>query len=182
MSDRCQSTRNRMTLIGAVHLFLTRRNDILLSRRANTGYYDGWWSVPAGHIEPGEPATTAMIREAHEEIGITILDPDVLTLGHIMHRRSVDTDCTNSERVDFFYTLPCWLYNGNDFGEPVNREPRKCDRLGWFPINALPQDTVPYVRDAITFSYHGRVYSESGWGPPCPRCGSTGTSTSAVVA
>ena len=39
------------TIIPAVHLFLIREKSVLLARRFNTGYCDGNWSVPAGHVE-----------------------------------------------------------------------------------------------------------------------------------
>lgn len=166
--SRCQPDRNRATLVGAVHLILLNPSDeLLLTRRANTGYEDGNYSVPAGHIDPGESATDAMIREASEEIGIT-LHQTSLALAHVMHRRSVGHDCTNSERVDFWFTAAFWD------GEPVNREPHKCDDMTWRPMNRLPANVVRYVRRALEYVQSGVTYSEMGWESPCPQCGSGG--------
>lgn len=164
---RCEPTRNRAHLVGAMHLFLPRNGKILLQRRANTGYLDGHYTVPGGHIEPGESAVYALAREAEEEIGIQVV-PAALTMAHVMHRRSTLTDCGNSERVDFFFTAEWWD------GDITNREPHKCDEVGWYPVTDLPQATIPYVRAAINYHRDGRPYSQQGWNQPCPRCGNTG--------
>lgn len=124
---------------------------MLLLRRANTGFHDGHWSMPAGHVEAGESATTALLREAAEEIGVQI-DPADLTAALTMHRLS-GTD----ERVDFFFTTS--LYTG----QAVNREPDKCDGLRWYEITGLPQEMVPYVRAAIDAHHAGARYAEFGW-------------------
>ncbi|MFC4587328.1 NUDIX domain-containing protein [Sphaerisporangium corydalis] len=37
-----------------LHVILRRGGEILLGRRRNTGFHDGDWHLPSGHIEPGE--------------------------------------------------------------------------------------------------------------------------------
>src|SRR4051794_37365184 len=120
----------------AVHLFLVRDDAILLLRRFNTGYEDGNYSVIAGHLDGGEEVITAAVREADEEAGIRIAPEDV-TIAGVMHRRS------DAERIDFFVVATRWQ------GTIVNREPEKCDELAWFPLDELPMNVVPYVRQAI---------------------------------
>lgn len=120
----------------AVHLFFIHNDQILLSRRANTGYMDGHYSVVAGHIEPGETVIQAAVREAAEEAGVLILPRDTEVVG-VMHRRD------GEERIDFFARIHSWV------GEPVNAEPEKCSDLGWFRLDALPENIVPYVFQAL---------------------------------
>ena len=145
---------SRHAIIPAVHLLLTDPlRGILLLRRANTGYFDRHYSVPAGHIEPGEPARHALAREAGEEIGLH-LDPGDLHCCLTMHRRSGD-----HERVDFFFTAQRWD------GRPRNLEPHKCDDLAWHPADDLPPNMVPYVRAAIECFVQGQPYAEFGWDP-----------------
>lgn len=43
--------------------------DVLLIKRGK-GALAGYWSLPGGHIEPGETARSAALREVREETGI----------------------------------------------------------------------------------------------------------------
>jgi ADP-ribose pyrophosphatase YjhB (NUDIX family) len=123
---------------------------ILLLRRFNTGYEDGKYSVPAGHLDGGEEITSAAIREAKEECGIEI-SPDDLQVVQVMHRKSGD------ERIDFFLTATKWT------GEIVNAEPHKCDELKWVHLDQLPANMIPYVRQAIDNYRAGKWFDSYGW-------------------
>lgn len=134
----------------AVHLFFLRENQILLLRRFNTGYEDGNYSVPAGHVETGETVTRAAIREAMEEVGV-IINPADMQIVHVMNRKSED------ERIDFFVALHKWM------GEATNAEPEKCDEIQWMQLGELPLNTIPYVKHALECFQSGKYYSEFGW-------------------
>lgn len=140
----------RFRLVSAVHLFLLRDGEILLSRRANTGYEDGNWSVPAGHLDGGEEVRVAAAREAAEELGIRVRPTDLGVVG-VMHRRATD------ERVDFFLAATQWD------GEPRNLEPGKCDDVAWFALDRLPDNVVPYVARAIGNGCAGCWFDACGW-------------------
>ncbi len=130
--------KQRFRVALAVHVFLQRGDDILMLRRANTGYADGLLSVPAGHLDGGESVIAAAIREAAEEVGIELTPGDVRV-------------------VDFFVAATGWR------GEIVNNEPHKCAELLWAPLATPPPDTVPYVREAISDYSTGNWFSTSGW-------------------
>ena len=137
----------------AVHICLLRENRILLLRRANTGYEDGNYSVVAGHLDGGESVTQAAIREAHEEVGVHLCPTDLRVVG-IMHRLS------NDERIDFFLVATTWD------GPLANQEPDKCSELRWCPLDALPPNTIPYVRAALENIRQGVWFAEFGWPNP----------------
>lgn len=137
-------------MIASGYLLLIRGGKILMLRRFNTGYSDGWYSLPAGHVDEGETLLENMCREAREEVGLRLL-PNDLKLVHVMHRKS------NDIRMDFFFTT-------NKKGlTPKNMEPHKSDDLSWFPLNKLPTNTIPYIRRAIECYRKKIFYSEFGW-------------------
>jgi 8-oxo-dGTP diphosphatase len=152
MADREEVTSERARYPLAVHLFVLRGGDVLLLRRANTGYEDGRLSLSAGHVELGESVTAAAIREAREEVGLS-LDPRRLRVVGAMYRNSGDG------RVDFF--LSCGLEPADP--APRNLEPEKCSELLWSPLRSPPDDTIAYVRAALANFAAGRWFEEHGW-------------------
>jgi len=134
----------------AVHLFFLRNESVLLLRRVNTGWEDGKYSVPAGHVETGESVIEAAVRESHEEVGICLKTLD-LEVAHVMHRKAEE------ERIDFFLVVKSWT------GEITNKEPHKCDDLSWHPLASLPDNVIPYVRQGLTNYKNGILFTEFGW-------------------
>ena len=142
---------DRFRAVVAVHVLLVRDGQVLLLRRANTGYEDGNYSVPAGHLDGGESATTAAARELREETGLAVAETAFRFAG-VMHRMAEE------ERIDFFFLLDAFE------GEPVNAEPAKCGGLRWARPDDLPDNMVPYVREGIAvFLRGGRRYAQFGW-------------------
>ena len=140
----------RATFPVTVHLLFFRENKILLLRRFNTGFRDGEYSVPAGHLDGNETVIAAAAREAAEEIGVQIEAQDTV-FSSIMHRLEGD------ERVDFFVHIHKWQ------GEPYNAEPEKCDDLLWSNVDLLPANTIPYVRQALQNHLNAIRFDEYGW-------------------
>ncbi|MBL8108992.1 MAG: NUDIX domain-containing protein [Anaerolineales bacterium] len=137
----------RARFLVAVHLFFFREDQILLLRRFNTGFRDGEYSVPAGHLEGGETVKEAGIREGEEEVGVRI-ESENLIFSSVMRRIEDD------ERVDFFFTVNQWE------GELFNAEPEKCDDLRWVDVNALPVNIIPYVKRALMNHHKGIRFDE----------------------
>ena len=140
----------RFKIVPEVYLVLIEDGRLLMLRRFNTGYEDGRYGLVAGHVDGGETLAQAMAREAAEEAGL-VIDPADLVLAHTMHRRAEE------ERLGFFFRTERWQ------GRPVNREPHKCDHLDWFPLDAWPEQTIPYIGAAVTHVLAGRPYSDFGW-------------------
>lgn len=144
----------RFKIAPACYLVLIRDGKILLSRRYNTGYQDGSYGMVSGHLEGNETFRNAMVREALEEAGI-IINPERLKIIHALHR--AHTPDTDAERVDIFMSIDEWE------GEINNSEPDRCDDLDWFPLDQLPESTIPYVRQVIDHIKNDVFYSEWGF-------------------
>ncbi|HEY6736395.1 MAG TPA: NUDIX domain-containing protein [Candidatus Saccharimonadia bacterium] len=141
----------RFMLKACVFLVLRQDDQILMLRRVGTGYMDGQYSLVAGHLDGDERATTATVREAKEEAGITV-DPADLTLVHTCHR--LTRNDPGEERLDLYFECRRWQ------GTIRIAEPDKCDDLGWFPLAQPPANTIPIVHLCLQDIQAGRMYSE----------------------
>ena len=118
-------------------------------RRAGTGFFDGLYSLPGGHVEPWESPRQAAVRELEEETGLQVGIAALDFMG-VVHRLS------DTSRIDFFFKARSWG------GDPQLREPDRCDDLAWFDARALPDNAVPYVREALDAGV-GPWMLELGW-------------------
>ncbi len=144
-------TKKRHTNIPASYIVLLDGTKTLLIRRFNTGYEDGNYGLVSGHVDEGENFSKALIREAYEEAGIT-LEPSDIEVAHVMHRYS-----KTRVGVEVFFVATNWK------GKPKNNEPHKCDDISWFEMDDLPENMVPFVRQAIEHIKNKIYYSEYGW-------------------
>ncbi len=127
---------NGLFLASSFVLF-EKGDEILLLLRKNTGYMDGFYGLPAGHIDKGETPIETAIREAKEEVDIDLIAAD-LSLIDI-----VQADAVYEKNVDyfnFFFKASKWQ------GEPKNMEPNKCAELVWANVNNLPDNLLEHVR------------------------------------
>src|SRR3989344_1678776 len=142
--------KERNKAVPAVYLILIRGGKMLLTRRFNTGYQDGNYDIPSGHVEAGEFPLAAAIREAREEIGIKVKKED-LVLVHTLYRPQMDP---TGERIDLFFWAKRWT------GEPHIVEPHKCDDIGWFKPKKRPKNMVPHIQIALEAMQKGKLYTE----------------------
>lgn len=56
-----------------------------------------------------------------------------------MHRFVLDGE----ERIDYFFLITEWD------GKPQNVEKHKCAQLLWVKQNDLPENTIPYIKEAL---------------------------------
>jgi mutator protein MutT len=146
-------SRERFTIPTASYLILRDNKKVLMMRRCNTGYQDGNYNLPAGHIDEGETASEAILREAEEEVGVQVESKDI-EMRHVVHRVSDD----GTVYVDFYFETDKWK------GTPNICEPEKCDKLEWFALDNLPENMSPDVRLVLHRIDEGYIYTEFGWG------------------
>jgi 8-oxo-dGTP pyrophosphatase MutT (NUDIX family) len=155
-------TKNEKNIIlPAVFLVMKQNNKILLLRRFNTGFQDGQYTFPSGHVERNESPLTAVCREAREEVGVDVHSTDV-KLEQVLYRKGynikgIGFDNTQIERVDFFFSTERWT------GNPNICEPNKCDDVRWFPITALPKNTFPVVKAFLKTYPNQQIYADAGY-------------------
>ena len=145
MTDRQPST-------DAVFVAILDGDKVLLQLRKNTGWLDGCYDLPSGHVEPGETFLRTGQREVQEETGLKIKEED-LELFHV-------TQHDGGARGPYTYLIfrtSAWS------GTPKTEDPEKVGGLRFYPLNSLPEKTVPYVKRAlddittkkVTFAYFG---------------------------
>ncbi|MDX6326473.1 MAG: 8-oxo-dGTP diphosphatase [Nocardioidaceae bacterium] len=144
------------SVVPAAYLLLLRGDgaelEVLLQLRGpGTTYMAGHWATGvAGHVEYGETVVAAAVREAEEELGITVAVDDVEPLC-AMQRSLPGCAAPIEQRVDFFLTSRQWD------GEPARMEPEKCAELGWFRPSEPPQPMVPHEAELLRLLASGSV-------------------------
>lgn len=143
----------RFTPFAATHAIVTNQDqEILMLRRYETGWMDGLYTVPAGHIDERESATDAAIRELEEETGL-IANPTTSEHAITVHRQ----DEEGVIYFDNYFVFPEWS------GEPTIAEPDKSDAIEWMHIDNLGDNVVPTVLRALQAHLKGLRYLEDGW-------------------
>lgn len=135
--------------LSAVYLIIkNNENKILLQRRQGTKLWPGFLALPAGHIDKGENAYEAAIREAKEELGIKISNKDI-----------IDTFVVNRINKSLPPYYDVYFEIKNYEGTPMIKEPTKCSKLIWTNINNLPDDMIDFEKKAIHNNQQGIKFS-----------------------
>lgn len=151
-------TDNVFTTPSAVIVLLLRNSgggkQVLCQRRKNTGFGDGKFDFSySGKVEKGESMTVAAVREAKEELGITVKAEDLKFIC-LVHKRDVQFDVTY---INAYFI--CEEFEG----APRIAEPDKCSRLEWFDLDALPHDLLDDRRMVLERYKNGESFLEYGW-------------------
>lgn len=143
----------RHTFKVASFVLLLRGDETFMLRRANTGWADGMWTVPSGHVEKGESVVEAAIKETKEEAGVIVKAED-LTFVH--------SHAVTDEYINFYFTATKWE------GEPYLAEPEKCSEVSWVKLSEIPGDTIFQIRSLIQSIEKGIYFSEIHNDPHAP--------------
>jgi len=139
------------TNIPCVAIVLRRDDKVLFLLREHTGWRDGYYCLPSGHVEDDESFTDAAQRELLEETGIKV-DPGQLDHALILHHQSDD-----GVRVTSCFEVEGWT------GEPQNAEPHKHAEIAWLDPAKLPENIVESSRFMLQQIAAGQHYAEMGW-------------------
>lgn len=116
-----------MTMRPAVGVGVIIRNGdrVLLMKRQNS-HGDGTWSMPGGHMEYGESPEECAMREAEEEVGVSITD---------LVFRTITNDIFEEEGKHY---VTIWMESKYVSGEARINSAREMSDVGWFSWNDLP--------------------------------------------
>ncbi len=127
-----QALRARSPAPAASTLLLDRGGRVLLVRRGSEPYR-GYWSLPGGHIEPGEDSMEAAVRETVEETGIK----------PVIHGLAAIAEVIGRER---HYVII--VYWGRGDGTP--RPSSDALEASWFTLEeALRENLTPSTRTLL---------------------------------
>lgn len=136
-----------------VHVLLQRRagarRELFLLRRAGTGFMDGYYVPPGGHLSAGESVHDAAARECAEETGARPVELTPLCV--LPYRSGVH------QGFNFVFAASAWDR------PPGLGEPSHCDRAAWFDVDELPRPLAPWLGQALELSAGGGWFRELYW-------------------
>lgn len=147
------SSNGRLRVIPSVFVAALKDGKVLLLRRHNTGWIDGSFDLPAGHLEDQEKLRDGAVRELKEETGLQA-SPKNLFLIHVYQNHHNP----KAPHYGYIFATKKWR------GEPKIMEPHKCSEMGFFPLSKLPKETAPYIKEALKNLNSSHV-SDSYWAP-----------------
>lgn len=137
--------------LSSVYLIIKNsKGEILLQRRQGTKLWPGFLALPAGHIDEGENAYEAAIREAQEELNISISIDNI-----------VDTFVVNRKNKSLPSYYDVYFELNGYVGDIKINEVEKCSELVWADINNLPDDMIDFEIEAINNNLKGIKFSST---------------------
>lgn len=105
------------------------RGELFLSKRSQKASNErGCWETPGGAVDFGETLEEAVRREIREEYDVDI---------DIIKQFPAQDHLIPEEKQHWVATT--FLAKIKTGQEPTIVEPDKCDRIGWFPLDKLPE-------------------------------------------
>jgi 8-oxo-dGTP diphosphatase len=115
---------------------------VLLAQRPPGKTMAGLWEFPGGKIEPGERPEATLIRELHEEIGITVSEACLAPLTFASHAYD-----------DFHLLMPLYICRRWE-GAVTAREGQslawvRANKLRDYPMPAADIPLIPHLTDLL---------------------------------
>jgi mutator protein MutT len=115
---------------------------LLLGKRSvRRTAYPGVWDLPGGHVEAGETAEQALVRELREELGVT---PIAWREWTVLRAPAMGHETASMLRVHLFLVTQ-WN------GEPRNLLPDEHDAVAWFTVDDAAKLTLAHADYPMLF-------------------------------
>lgn len=145
---------NLRPLVGIGVLIKQGKKILLLKRSQKVSHGRGEWALPGGHLEFGETLEEAAFREVKEETGLKI---GQLKFFCVFNAR----DYLVEDKKHILCLCFIADYQG---GMAKNLEPEKCEEIGWFGLNNLPNPLFKHTKKAIVCYKEGKSYLSENFG------------------
>ena len=129
-----------------IGVIIKNENKILVGKRTNS--HAPFWSIPGGHIEPGETFEQTAIREIKEETNLEISKPKVIC---ITNNLETFAQCGK-------HYISIILLAQEMVGELKLMEPEKCEEWQWIDPENLPMPHFDASRNGVTCYLQNRFY------------------------
>ena len=131
----------RLVLVAACAL-IDPDGRVLITQRPTGKSMAGLWEFPGGKVEPGERPETTLIRELHEEIGITVSEACLAPLTFASHAYA-----------SFHLLMPLYICQRWE-GLVVAREGQnlawvRANKLRDYPMPAADIPLIPHLQDLL---------------------------------
>jgi 8-oxo-dGTP diphosphatase len=131
----------KLTLVVACALIDADKR-VLIAQRPAGKAMAGLWEFPGGKVEPGERPETTLIRELHEEIGITVKEAGLAPLTFASHAYD-----------DFHLLMPLYICRRWE-GHLTAREGQnltwvRANKLRDYPMPPADIPLIPYLTDLL---------------------------------
>lgn len=128
--DKMQKKKEKIRVFRIVvaAVIIKEKTVLLLQRRTDAESYPGVWEFPSGKREFNETSVEALIREAKEEIGCSIVVKRPISVFEYIVE--TPTEIRNTTQINFLAQLA----NPN---EPIKINPREHQAAHWFTKEEL---------------------------------------------
>ena len=131
----------KLTLVVACALIDADKR-VLLAQRPEGKPMAGLWEFPGGKVEPGEQPEATLIRELHEELGISVSEPCLAPLTFASHAYET-----------FHLLMPLYICRRWE-GMVVAREGQalawvRANKLRDYPMPAADIPLIPHLMDLL---------------------------------
>ncbi len=117
--------------VGVGAVIVNREGRVFLAKRGREARNEKYkWEFPGGSVEFGERLEEALVREVREEYGFEIEVEKLLDV--------VDHIIPDEHQHWVSPTFLC----AHRSGTPHIREPHKCEEIGWFAVDRIPEDLL----------------------------------------
>jgi len=131
-----------------IGIIIEKNGQILIGKRL--GKHAPYYSIPGGHLEPGETFEEGAIREIKEETDLDIINPKVIAITNNLD--------TYKEESKHYVSVILLAKNFN--GQLKVMEPDKNESWQWVDPHDLPEPHFDGSRYGVKCYLHNKFYCQ----------------------